>query len=387
MSGPARVLMVSNFFDTHRGGLEIVAGQMARGLAERDLAVTWLAADTTPPPRVSTVSPLAYVTLRMWNLTERRLGAPFPLFGPIGAWRLFRAVGDADAVILHDSVYPSSMATYLSARLLRKPLIVVQHIGDVPFHNAVMRGLMRLANRWIARPILARADQVVFISDVVRGFFKGVNFVRPPALIFNGVDTTVFRPAGDGEKVAARRRFGLPEEAPIALFVGRFVEKKGLHLLRGAAPLRPDTLWVFAGWGVLDPESWGLPNVRVVRNVSGAALAELYRACDALVLPSQGEGFPLVVQEALASGLPVVCGLDSARADEAAAPYLVGVDVAGPDACAVVEALARAADRAVADNAAGAAQARSAFAVQRYAWPANARKYIDILRTLKIAVP
>ena len=55
--------------------------------------------------------------------------------------------------------------------------------------------------------------------------------------------------------------------------------------------------------------------MRVFSDLAGPGLAELYRASDVFVLPSQGEGFPLVVQEALACGLPVVCGDESTGAD------------------------------------------------------------------------
>ncbi len=384
MTDRPRLLMVSNFFDSHRGGVEIVAGQLARQLAGQGFDVTWLAASTTAPPAVDPDLPLTSIGLPMWNIAERRLGAPLPVFGPIGAWRLFRAVGAADAVILHDSVYPVSVATFLATRWFRKPLLVVQHVGDVPFHNPVLRGLMAIANRWIAGPLLGRAEQVVFISEVVRAFFHKVRFKRPALLIFNGVDTAVFQPPREGEKAAARRRFDLPPDTPVALFVGRFVEKKGLHLLRQAAASRPDVLWVFAGWGVLDPAAWGLANVRIVRDVSGHDLADLYRAGDVLVLPSQGEGFPLVIQEALACGLPVVCGRESTLADEAAAPHLLGVDVAAEDTNAVIEALTSAVDQAVACNDGEGVRARSSFALERYAWPATARKYAEALRNLKI---
>ena len=384
MTDRSKLLMVSNFFDTHRGGLEIVAGQLARQLAGHDFDVTWLAANTTPPPIINADLPLKFVSLEMWNITERRLGAPFPLFGLIGAWRLFRAVRAADAVILHDSVYPTSVATFLATRWFRKPLLVVQHIGDVPFRSAILRGLMSMANRRVAGPLLGRAEQVVFISEVVRGFFDKVRFKRQPLLIFNGVDTAVFRPPGDGEKAAARRRFDLPAAGPTALFVGRFVEKKGLHLLRQVASLRPDTLWVFAGWGVLDPAAWSLSNVRVIRDVSGHDLADLYHASDVLVLPSRGEGFPLVIQEAVACGLPVVCGRESALADAAAAPHLLAIDVAHVDAGTILEALTSAVDRALACNDSQGVRARSSFALERYAWPATARKYAEALHNLKI---
>jgi phosphatidylinositol alpha-1,6-mannosyltransferase len=39
-------------------------------------------------------------------------------------------------------------------------------------------------------------------------------------------------------------------------------------------------------------------------------VADVYRACDVFVLPSQSEGFPLTVQEAMASGLPIITSDD-----------------------------------------------------------------------------
>jgi glycosyltransferase involved in cell wall biosynthesis len=63
-------------------------------------------------------------------------------------------------------------------------------------------------------------------------------------------------------------------------------------------------------------------------------LAKLYRAADVLLLPSRGEGFPLVAQEAMASGLPVVMCSDPsyARHLEGAAE---GVRLLDPDADAL----------------------------------------------------
>jgi glycosyltransferase involved in cell wall biosynthesis len=63
----------------------------------------------------------------------------------------------------------------------------------------------------------------------------------------------------------------------------------------------------------------------VFRGRSGADLAPLYQASDVFVLPSKGEGFPLVIQEALACGLPVVCSAETAQADRAVTPFLFPV--------------------------------------------------------------
>jgi len=376
VSARGQLLTVSNYFDTHRGGLEIVAGRLARELAARGFEVTWLASAATPAPEGCAARGLKTASLSVWNVAERRLGVPWPVLSPAAVAQIWREVRAADAVLLHDSLYMTSIVTFLAAKASRTPLAVIQHIGAVPYRNPVLRGVMALANRLVARPILGRASQVVFISQFVRDFFGSVTFRRPPLLIFNGVDTEVFRPASGDERQTARRRFGFAPEQQVALFVGRFVEKKGVARLRRTAKQRPDITFAFAGWGLIDPAAWGLANVRVFSDLAGAGLAELYRASDVFVLPSQGEGFPLVVQEALACGLPVVCGDESTGADADVAPFLLGVDVTDTDE-EVAARIAAAIDQGLADRGDGAA--RAAFVSGRYAWSAAAERYAELL--------
>lgn len=368
-----RVLNVTAFFEAHRGGIEIVAGRLVRALAEKGVETTWLATATDAPP-----AELHTVSAPAWNIAERRLGFPWPVIGPIGLGALWRAVGDNEVVVIHDCLYPTSLSAFAIAKMRGKPVVVIQHVGAVPYRNPVLRTLMQFANRVLATPMLAMADQAVFISQVTSAYFRGAPFKSAPQHIFNGVDTTTFRPlSGPAERTRMRRKLGVADDAVVALFVGRFVEKKGLALLRRAAAARPDVCWTFAGWGDEDPESWDLPNVAVFRELSGAGLAELYGASDVLVLPSVGEGFPLVVQEALACGLPVVCGAATVGADPRAAPFLEGVALDSPDPAAD---LLRALEAALASPT--TAEARSAFAAEAYSWSSAAARYVEIFSHL-----
>ena len=76
-----------------------------------------------------------------------------------------REVRKADVVLIHDALYLTSIAAYLAARWIGRPVVVVQHIGAVPFKNPILRWTMAIANRFVTRPILALSDQTVFISE------------------------------------------------------------------------------------------------------------------------------------------------------------------------------------------------------------------------------
>lgn len=381
-----RVLLATAYFDSHRGGIEIVAGRLAHELQQRGARVTWLATDATPPPAAGAGVGTSR-SIAGWNITERRLGVPLPLPGPAGVGAIWREVKATDIVLLHDSLYPSNVIAMLAARWHRKPVVLVQHIAAVPYANPLLRGLMHAANTMIARPMLATADQVVFISESVVRHFSHVRFKAPPRLIFNGVATDVFRlPPAGFDKGRARASFGLPVERATALFVGRFVQKKGLHIIERLARRRPHLTFALAGWGPIDPRSWRLPNVHVISGLQGPSLVPLYQASDVFVLPSIGEGLPLVLQEALACGLPVICGGETAAADPAAHGLVAGVEVDGSDQDKTAAAFAASIDRALADATTGlseaSARARHAYVLARYSWTEAAEAYLAIMRGL-----
>jgi glycosyltransferase involved in cell wall biosynthesis len=308
-----RLLVASNYFESHKGGIEIVAGQLARALATgQGFDVAWLAANASAS---APDGPVRSIALRSWNGIERLLGLPIPLPLPGAIAAILREVRSSDIVMLHDTLYPSNLVAMLCAKRLDKPVLIVQHIGLVPYRNPIARALMKFADRFVSRPMLAKADQVVFISGLTAQHFSGVRFRRPPQLIFNGIREELW----GGISLPSRDRLS-PDSPFTAIFVGRFVEKKGLPILRRLATAMPHVRWLICGWGDERPEAWGLANVEVRRNLNGMQLRRAYNEAHLLVLPSVGEGLPLVVQEALALGLAVIGGADLFDAD----PWLRG---------------------------------------------------------------
>jgi glycosyltransferase involved in cell wall biosynthesis len=139
----------------------------------------------------------------------------------------------------------------------------------------------------------------------------------------NGVDLERFAPGDPG---TARRRLGLPEEVALVAGVGNLVASKGFHVMCRALRELPEQVHLaVAGDG---PERERLRTLaprgrlHLLGRLGPDDVAALYRAADLLVLPSEREGWPNVVTEALASGLPVVATPVGAVPEMLSAPFL-----------------------------------------------------------------
>lgn len=307
-----RVVLVTHFFPAHGGGVEKVAAQLAACMAAVGVEVVWCASDTDAVPAIAGVR---CVPMRTFNGVERWTGFPYPIWSP-GSWRQLAAcIRQADAVHAHDCIYAGSLLSGVLCRLHRKRLIVTQHIGFVPL-PWFLRPLLKAANLLGAMLVLRQASGVAFISPQVRGYFAQMGFESSRFCdVANGVDHHMFtlaqRPPQGG-----REALGFDSQRPLLLFVGRFVAKKRLSLVQAMAEARPAWQWCVIGQGPDRPESWNLPNVRVLPPMPQAELVAYYREADLLVLPSHGEGFPLVIQEAMACGLPACVTADVAAGGE-----------------------------------------------------------------------
>ncbi len=147
----------------------------------------------------------------------------------------------------------------------------------------------------------------------------------------NGVDINRFSPGPS----PIREHLRIPRSVPVIGFAGRLTRDKGLPELCEAFDLilcaEPSTRLLLVGWfdvaeDALDP---GLkarilhhPNIYCTGFVPDTA--PYYRAMDLLVLPTWREGFPNVVLEAAATGIPVVT-TESTGARDSVLPEITGL--------------------------------------------------------------
>ncbi len=237
--------------------------------------------------------------------------APLYLLAARRALRRLVAQDRFDLVHAHWVVPNGPVGSAVAGRV---PLAIGLHGSDV--FLAERPAVRPWVRRVLGRSRLLTGCSPELVERVRRLGFDGERW----RVIPYGVDPAKFRPRAVGEE-RARGRLGIPEDAVVALGVGRMVTKKGFHVLVEALPdlleRRPRLHLVLAGGGdrleELTRTAARWPGrVHFPGAVPHDDLPELFRAADIFVLPAvhdpQGnvDGLPNVILEAMASGLPVV---------------------------------------------------------------------------------
>lgn len=167
-----------------------------------------------------------------------------------------------------------------------------------------------------------KADRLIIGSEIERQPAIALG-VRPERirLIPYGVDIERFRDPSGARRKKIRDGLHIPQDAPVVIFVGRFVERKKPHIVAQALMhLRtsvPNLHALFIGDGEMMADVRSVvgdtSSFRLLGAVPFEQLPEYYLASDVFTLPSVGEGsISLAVIEAAAAGLPLVLTEDSA---------------------------------------------------------------------------
>lgn len=316
------------------GGMNVYITQSARAMARRGVAVEVFtrATSSEQPPTVELADGVLvrHIPAGPYEpLGREELPAQLCAFtSGVLRTEAFQEPGYYD--VIHSHYWLSGQVGWLARQRWGVPLVHSAHTlakvknasladGDTPEPRTRVFGEEQVAaeaDRLVANTPV-EADELVNLYDADPAM---VQTVTP------GVDLERFTPGDASASAAARTALGLPQHAIVLGFAGRIQPLKApdvlLHaaaeLLRREPSLRDRLVLLVAGGasgnGAGQPNalrelavSLGIEDqVRFLPPQGGQDLVRVFRASDAVVVPSYNESFGLVALEAQACGTPVV---------------------------------------------------------------------------------
>lgn len=253
------------------------------------------------------------------KVTTLPLGVPTP--------RIVRVLRGFDPDVVH--LASPALLGYggmLAARRLGVPTVAVYQT-DVPGFAASYGIPMATRTAWAwFRHLHSLADRTLAPSTPTMETLAAQRFPRVHRWA-RGVDLIRYAPSARDESL---RRQWSPDGKPIVGFVGRLAPEK--HVERLAALAANDALrLVVVGDGVDRTKLQSLlPAAVFTGALYGDELAAAYASMDVFVHPGEHETFCQVVQEALASGLPVIAP-DAGGPRDLVAPCRTGLLLPVPE--------------------------------------------------------
>ncbi len=244
-----------------------------------------------------------------------RLGTHF--WGVLNPGMIFALIRNRpDAVLIPGWAYASYPLMWIFAMLLGVPVWIRT---DNPWSQEKLKSgaKQKLKNWFLRRMAFPSVSRFLAVGKNNADWYQhlGVSenrIVNTP----HAVDTDHFYLAPverDKCRMEIRSQFGIPVDACLFLFVGKLMDKKRpMDVLRAASNI-PGCNVLFAGAGHLGAELRSTAQQKAQGRIHFAGfvnqveLPSLYAAADMLILPSgMGEAWGLVVNEAMACGLPVL---------------------------------------------------------------------------------
>jgi glycogen synthase len=233
-------------------------------------------------------------------------------------------IGAFDVIHAHDWLAGNAM-TWIKQGRGRKSILTLHsteygRCGNNfwPGQSARIRDQERSATYW--------ADRVIAVSNHLLGEIIWMYEIPQwkSSTVYNGVNPRNYDGMIDPGEVKSRYQIGPMD--PMVLFSGRLVYQKGPDLLVEAIPavlkFYPNAKFVFAGDGEMRGQAehrarqLGIAHTTRFLGFQGnGTLTNLYKACDAVCVPSRNEPFGIVLLEAWSSGKPVVSTINGGPAE------------------------------------------------------------------------
>ncbi len=220
-------------------------------------------------------------------------------------------IREREIQIVHTHILRSDLVGAAAARLAHGPILfsTKHNIGYIPGQPG---WLYRSLAYW---PTMVLPDQIVTVSEALQRILVQRLHMSPERVttIHNSIDVERFY--APELRSITRADLGIATDATVITFIGRLVEGKGLsdllNVLQTVQQTDPHIVALIVGDGPLRASLQALAEaLEIQQNViftgHRADIPAILAATDLFVLPSESEGLPQSVMEAMAAGKAIV---------------------------------------------------------------------------------
>ncbi|MFZ5516574.1 MAG: glycosyltransferase family 4 protein [Candidatus Zhuqueibacterota bacterium] len=312
------VLMLLPYFPPDYSGAGAQALKLSLALRRCGLSVSVMTTGTSALMRFGQVAGISVIRI--------------PAFGPEWLRTVLFNVGSLPLLLLRmkrfDVIHLHSLNGMYSAMLLKwlagkKVIFKITNFGmDDPV------SLRRQPGGRLKLFFFKRADRVVAISrDCLKSCRQSKVAPGVCAFIPNGVDVELFKPLNREQRARLRRMMAVKEDELVIAFVGQIRRRKGvIKIVRALRPMLAGTRRIrcFIVGPVAETDYFATVQEEIAAQSSGAFFhftgevgdARRYlQISDIFVFPSEREGLPNALLEAMACGLACIASNISGCAD------------------------------------------------------------------------
>ena len=230
--------------------------------------------------------------------------------------------GRYDTIIVGGYHHPTNWFAFIYACITRKRLVLYSEttLENIRSKNLVKEQLKRLFVKHSTAFFVPGTPQRRYLVSLGA---KQHNIKIAP----NAVDTELFKKATQvfkGSKEEAKKKLGI--RGDVLLYVGSMIDAKGVQdLIRAFSSInknRPNTNLVLVGEGP-DRKKYesicrdkGIKGVKFTGFKDQEDLPNYYASADIFVFPTYTDAWGLVINEAMLSGLPIVCSARAGAAED-----------------------------------------------------------------------
>jgi len=221
--------------------------------------------------------------------------------------RYLKALRDVNPDVIYSFLTVPNLVASIGNIFIRKPVVWGIRASYINFDEydwltSLSAKIEKILSRFV--------KMIIFNAYHSRNYHQSLGYyLKNPVVISNGIDTDIFKPNQHLGKHIIRKQLNIPEEAFVIGMLARVDPMKDYETFLVAAQKllkrHKNLYFVVAGAGT-DMAAWGVLPAQVVRLGIWKDIPGLLNALDVMVLSSLGEGFPNVIGEAMACGIPTI---------------------------------------------------------------------------------